>query len=213
MVRGGKAYMNLPSLGRSVDHVRGYRVQLTLNLLVHVHCKQHTQRLEFQVLTKMVFVQKHYIASDESLSHAIAFLGPSFGSFDSPHMSKGALTQKTKGDLSDDNERPINENTMKVETSKRAKIVATASIVYLSSTSDDDIGTISPNSKRTNTRAFANLKSAKKGYELSAIGRGFLQIEKFCLPAFIFSNDELEDTLLGLDPLTEHGCTAASLYQ
>jgi hypothetical protein len=56
-----------------------------------------------------------------------------------------------------------------------------------------------------NGHAFASLKSAKKGSELSAIGKGILQIGPFFLPAFIFSNDELEDTLLGLDPLTEAG--------
>jgi hypothetical protein len=59
-----------------------------------------------------------------------------------------------------------------------------------------------------NTKSFASLKSAKKGSELSAIGRGLLQIGPFSLQAFIFSDDELDDTLLGLDPLTEHGCTA-----
>ncbi len=59
-----------------------------------------------------------------------------------------------------------------------------------------------------NGHAFASLKSAKKGSALSAIGKGVLQIGPFFLPAFIFSNDELEDTLLGLDPLTETGCTA-----
>ncbi len=59
-----------------------------------------------------------------------------------------------------------------------------------------------------NAKSFANLKSAKKGSELSAIGRGLLQIGPFCLQAFIFSDEELEDTLLGLNPLTEHGCTA-----
>ncbi len=56
--------------------------------------------------------------------------------------------------------------------------------------------------------AFASLKSAKKGSALSAIGKGVLQIGPFFLPASIFSNDELEDTLLDLDPLTEAGCTA-----
>jgi hypothetical protein len=61
-----------------------------------------------------------------------------------------------------------------------------------------------------NTRAFANLKSAKKGSELSAIGRDFLQIEHFFLPAFIFSNDELEDTLRGLADRTWVHC---GLYQ
>ena len=64
-----------------------------------------------------------------------------------------------------------------------------------------------------NTKAFANLKSAKKGSELSAIGRGCLQIGQFRLPAFIFSNDELEDTLLGLDPLTAQGCTAIFTHE
>jgi hypothetical protein len=64
-----------------------------------------------------------------------------------------------------------------------------------------------------NTKSFASLKSAKKGSELSAIGRGLLQIEPFCLQAFIFNGEELEDTLLGLDPLTEHGCTAIFTHQ
>ncbi len=63
------------------------------------------------------------------------------------------------------------------------------------------------------TKAFANLKSAKKGSELSAIGRGCLKIGQFRLPAFIFSNDELEDTLLGLDPLTAQGCTAIFTHE
>ena len=63
------------------------------------------------------------------------------------------------------------------------------------------------------TKSFANQKSAKKGSDLSSIGRGVLQIEPFCLPAFIFSDEELEDTLLGLDPLTEHGCTAIFTHQ
>jgi hypothetical protein len=64
-----------------------------------------------------------------------------------------------------------------------------------------------------NTKSFASLKSAKKGSELLAIGRGLLQIGPFCLQAFIFSDDELEDTLLGLDPLTEHGCTAIFTHE
>jgi hypothetical protein len=51
-----------------------------------------------------------------------------------------------------------------------------------------------------NTKSFASLKSAKKGAELSAIGRGLLQIGPFSLQAFIFNDDELKDTLLGLDP-------------
>ncbi len=64
-----------------------------------------------------------------------------------------------------------------------------------------------------NTKSFASLKSAKKGSELSAIGRGLLQIGPFCLQAIIFSDDQLEETLLGLDPLTEHGCTAIFTHE
>jgi hypothetical protein len=71
-----------------------------------------------------------------------------------------------------------------------------------------DIGMYAPN-----TKYFASLKSAKKGSELSAIGRGLLQIGSFCLKAFIFSDDELEDTLLGLDLLTEQECTAIFTHQ
>ncbi len=63
------------------------------------------------------------------------------------------------------------------------------------------------------TKSFSNLKSAKKGSELSSIERGVLQIGPFCLQAFIFSDEELEDTLLGLDPLTEHGCAAIFTHQ
>ncbi len=65
-----------------------------------------------------------------------------------------------------------------------------------------------------NTKSFAaNLKSAKKSAELSAIGRGLLQIGPISLQACIFIDDELEDTLLGLDPLTEHGCTAIFTHE
>ena len=72
-----------------------------------------------------------------------------------------------------------------------------------------DVVMSAPNIKKS----FASLKSAKKGSELSAIGRGLLQIGPFCLQAFIFSDEELEDALLGLGPLTEHGCTAIFTHQ
>jgi hypothetical protein len=45
-----------------------------------------------------------------------------------------------------------------------------------------------------NGHGFASLKSAKKGSELSAIVKCVLQIKPFYLSAFIFSNNELEDT-------------------
>ena len=47
----------------------------------------------------------------------------------------------------------------------------------------------------TKTQPFAKLKSAKIGSELSPIGRGLLQIGPFCFPAFIFRDDELQDSL------------------
>ncbi len=52
-----------------------------------------------------------------------------------------------------------------------------------------------------NTQPFANVRSAKIGSELSPIGRGLLQIGPFCFPAYIFRDDELQESLLGLNPL------------
>jgi hypothetical protein len=60
----------------------------------------------------------------------------------------------------------------------------------------------------TKTQPFANLRSVKIGSELSPIGRGLLQIGPFCFPAYIFRDDELQDSLLGLNPLTKRGCSA-----
>ncbi len=60
----------------------------------------------------------------------------------------------------------------------------------------------------TKTQPFANLRSAKIGSELSPIGCGLLQIGPFCFPAYIFRDDELLDSLLGLNPLTKRGCSA-----
>jgi hypothetical protein len=60
----------------------------------------------------------------------------------------------------------------------------------------------------TKTQPFAKLTSAKIGSELSPIVRGLLQIGPFCFPAFIFRGDELQDSLLGLNPLTKRGCSA-----
>jgi hypothetical protein len=60
----------------------------------------------------------------------------------------------------------------------------------------------------TKTQPFANLRSAKIGSELSPIGRGLLQIGPFYFPAYIFRDDELQDSLLGLNPLTKRGCSA-----
>ncbi len=60
----------------------------------------------------------------------------------------------------------------------------------------------------TNTQPFANVRSAKIGSELSPIGRGLLQIGPFCFPAYIFRDDELQEALLGFNPLTKRGCSA-----
>ncbi len=53
-----------------------------------------------------------------------------------------------------------------------------------------------------------NVRSAKIDSELSPIGRGLLQIGPFCFPAYIFRDDELQESLLGLNPLTKRGCSA-----
>jgi hypothetical protein len=60
----------------------------------------------------------------------------------------------------------------------------------------------------TNTQPFANVRSAKISSELSPIGRGLLQIGPFCFQAYIFRDDELRESLLGLNPLTKRGCSA-----
>ncbi len=68
-----KAHMNSPFLGRSVHHVKGDRVQRTLDLQVH-YKKPTPNDWEFEVLTKMAVVQKHQTASKEWLAYARAFL-------------------------------------------------------------------------------------------------------------------------------------------
>jgi hypothetical protein len=60
----------------------------------------------------------------------------------------------------------------------------------------------------TNTQLFANVRSAKIGSELSPIGRGLLQVGVFCFLAYIFRDDELQESLLGLNQLTKQGCSA-----
>ena len=53
-----------------------------------------------------------------------------------------------------------------------------------------------------------HLQTAKKGSTLHAIGQGLLYIGNFHLRAYIFKNDELNTSLLGLNPLTAQGCSA-----
>jgi hypothetical protein len=71
--KAAKAHMDSPSLGRSVHHVKGHRVQSTLNSQVHPKCST-PKDWKFEVLTKIVVVQKHKIASKEWLAYARAFL-------------------------------------------------------------------------------------------------------------------------------------------
>ncbi len=59
-----------------------------------------------------------------------------------------------------------------------------------------------------NSKCFATIKCAKQGAILTAIGLGSLTIERFRIQAFICRNDELQHSLLGLNPLTTKGCTA-----
>ncbi len=92
--KAAKAHLDSPSLGRSVYHVKGHRVQPTLNS--QVHRKRATPNdWEFEVLTKMVVVQKHQIAS-EWLVYARGFFAPGLPQ-SAPQESKRDLSQKTKG--------------------------------------------------------------------------------------------------------------------
>ncbi len=61
--KAAKAYMASPSLGRSVHHVKGDRVQPTLNSQVHP-IGPTPKDWKFEVLTKMVVIQKQQIASE-----------------------------------------------------------------------------------------------------------------------------------------------------
>ena len=61
---------------------------------------------------------------------------------------------------------------------------------------------------RPNAEPIVHLQTAKKGSTLHAIGQGLLHIGNFHLRAYIFKNDELDTSLLGLNPLTAQGCKA-----
>ena len=87
--KAAKPHMDSPSLGRSVHHVKGHRVQPTLN--AQVHRKQSTPKdWEFEVLTKMVVIQKHQIASEEWLVYARAFLAPDLHT---PRTQEGLIAE------------------------------------------------------------------------------------------------------------------------
>ena len=58
-----------------------------------------------------------------------------------------------------------------------------------------------------------HLQTAKKGSTLHAIGQGLLYIGNFHLRAYIFKNDELDTSLLGLNPLTAQGCSATFTHE
>ncbi len=91
-----KAHMASPSLGRFVHHVKGDRVQPTLNAQVHPKGPTPNDWREFEVLTKMVVIQKQQIASEEWLAYARAFLAPGLQQ-STPQESNGHLAQETKG--------------------------------------------------------------------------------------------------------------------
>ena len=48
---------------------------------------------------------------------------------------------------------------------------------------------------------------------MHAIGQGLLYIGNFHLRAYIFKNDELDTSLLGLNPLTAQGCSATFTHK
>jgi hypothetical protein len=59
-----------------------------------------------------------------------------------------------------------------------------------------------------NFKSYATIKCANQGSTLTAIGMGSLTIGRFRIQAFICRNQELQHSLLGLNPLTAKGCTA-----
>ena len=63
------------------------------------------------------------------------------------------------------------------------------------------------------TEPVVHLQTAKKGSTLHAIGQGLLYIGNFHLLAYIFKNDELDTSLLGLNPLTAQGCSATFTHE
>ena len=64
-----------------------------------------------------------------------------------------------------------------------------------------------------NAEPVMHLQTAKKGSTLHAIGQGLLYIGNFHLRAYIFKNDELNTSLLGLNPLTAQGCSATFTHE
>ncbi len=58
------------------------------------------------------------------------------------------------------------------------------------------------------SRSYATITCAKQGAKITAIGTRSLTIGRFRLQAFICRDNELQHSLLGLNPLTERGCTA-----
>jgi hypothetical protein len=64
-----------------------------------------------------------------------------------------------------------------------------------------------------NAEPVVQLQTAKKGSTLHAIGQGLLYIGNFHLRAYIFKNDELDTSFLGLNPLTAQGCSATFTHE
>ncbi len=89
-----KEYMNLPSLGLSVHHVRGSMIQRVLNELGH-HDVSTPHDWKFEIWTKTIVIHKHNTCSAEIVSYAVAFLGLSFPQ-SIPQETKGGLSQETK---------------------------------------------------------------------------------------------------------------------
>jgi hypothetical protein len=137
--QAAKAHMDSPSLGRSVHHVKGHRVQPTLNSQVHRKCSTPNDR-EFEVLTKMVVVQKHQTASKEWLASARAFLAPGLNQ-STPPESKRDLDQKIKGAHQKIGKNKKNTNVNAGTDQKRIRIEEKASMAYSEFVSDDDSGT------------------------------------------------------------------------
>ena len=131
-----RKYTDSPSLGRCVNHVRGPRVQRTLQEQVHI-IPFTTKDWEFEVLNKLVVVGQQPAASGESRTREIAFLGPTLSTFDSPSGHHCAVIPKSKGEKYNNNKRAGNKRVASNDPRKRVKITASASMVQLDEDKED----------------------------------------------------------------------------
>jgi hypothetical protein len=141
--KAAKAHMDSPSLGRSVHHVKGHRVQSTLNS--QVHRKRSTPKdWEFKVLTKMVNPNPNPCPKTSNCFKRMASLCGDIPcawltAIHTPRTKEGPISEN-KGctpKIGKHKSTNVNAGTDK----KRIRIEAKASMAYSELVSDNDSGT------------------------------------------------------------------------